>query len=223
MKTSTKLLAALLLLLTGGAYYNLNQLLNKYTIEPEISQSVDEGELRIGSFNHIKVSGLHADQQLNIYYKRDYKLSLSAKELKDRGVFIDLKADTLLVVFQTAKITGNLAQSDIWVFCPHLKSVTVENARCDIHDFRQDSLTVKALGKSKLFMDADTLKWLDVKAKDEAIVGIFGRTKLNKTILNFKNQSQFWAHHVALDSARSHFSDEVKLDLKGASWSLVNR
>lgn len=221
MKTSTKLLVALLLLLTGGAYYNLTQSLNKYTTE--INQSVDEGELRIGSFNHVKVSGLHANQQLNIYYKRDYKVSLSANELKNRGIFIDLKADTLLVIFQTDKITDSATQSDIWVFCPHLKSVTVENARCDIHDFRQDSLTVKASGKSKLFMDADTLDWLDVKAKDEAIVGIFGRTKLNKSYLNFKNQSQFWAHHVALDSVRSHFSDEVKLELKGISWSLVNR
>lgn len=223
MKTSTKLLVALLLLLTGGTYYNLTQLLNNYTTKTEINQSVAEGELRVGSFNHVKVSGLHADQQLNIYYKRDYKLSLSAQELEARGVFIDLKADTLLVVFQTAQITGSAPQPDIWVFCPYLKSVTVENARCDIHDFRQDSLTVKATGKSKLFMDADTLDWLDVKAKDEAIVGIFGRTKLNKTHLNFKNQSQFWAHHVALDSVRSHFSDEVKLELKGASWSLVNR
>lgn len=102
---------------------------------------------------------------------------------------------------------------------PDISSASVSKAVCHVHDFRLDSLKVFAENNGSIWLDEDTLDYLEATATRKGKFGIFELSLVEHASYHFTDSATFMSFGVDYPSIDQHIDETVTMKIKGKSLS----
>jgi hypothetical protein len=222
MKTSTKIFIAMIILMIAYNFLMMNQLFLKGQIKKYLgdTDTMFVKDLPYKNFSHLHVTGNYWQQKITIRKSNTFEIETPKNDTARRHIKFNQIKDTLFIDIDMPE---GYQYTGVWIKMPVIKSVYSNNANCDIHLFRLDTLVAEVAGQwGMIWLDEDTIQNFSISGNGKTMSGVFEKTVIGKAKLNFSGTSTFTARGCKFDSVEQHIGKEVKMKISGISLQKIH-